>query len=333
MKKPVNIQSNRIPNLLQSTLVALRIGNFDKIANPENREAIVDCVTEGDRIEFQNTFKELSGVSSSTWFALLYQIPAYLAEDNVDSLKKVLYMRRYQHPWEVISKLPQKRALVESYMPESEFERYVGFEGPPPPPWPLLLNRYLEMVLRVYDEWFETAWHNLMEMMSVQAELVPVFDQHDWIEVWEKKVDIDFPYPRFDVELTVPVTTQGTSLLAERDGFYAFAEPLSITTMVSHEICTHLLFNSEAISHPTVGSFIEADMERYLRANELVSWSLNKHVMEQFGFEWTMKDSFEWMGETRNKIRTLVSNMQTATGWELIESAYNVVPPSDRSED
>jgi len=55
--------------------------------------------------------------------------------------------------------------------------------------------------------------------------------------------------------------------------------------------------------------------------------------MKKLGFHWTMKDSFQWMTETRDKVRSVVSNMQNASGWEFIENAYAVVPPSNQSSD
>jgi hypothetical protein len=325
IERPVKAVVSEIPNLLQSLLVGLRIGGFDEIARDDRKAQIQEHLQDESIRAFQSHFDSLEGVSSSTWFALLYQIPAYLAED-IDSLQSILDKLRDTHPLKIINEFPEKKEMVSRYMPSDEFKRYCGFEGSVPEPWPDILTEYREIAVRFYDNWYKDEWKDVSELLEkARTELKPIFRKHDWIAAWEEKTSIEFPYPWFIVELIDPTTTQGTSLLADRDGFYAHVTPLMVVTMVSHEICTHLLYNSTAINHSQVRPLIQKNLERYLRANELVSWSLNEQVMADMSYDWVMSDSFQWMGDVREDVRKLVGDMEGVSAWEIIKEAYSLM--------
>ncbi|MBS3794472.1 MAG: hypothetical protein KGY80_06230 [Candidatus Thorarchaeota archaeon] len=325
IEKPVKAAVSEIPNLLQSLLVGLRIGGFDEIARDDRKAQIKEHLQDDSIQAFQSHFDALEGVSSSTWFALLYQIPAYLAED-IDSLQSILNDLRHAHPLKIIHEFPEKEEMISKYMPNDEFKRYCGFEGSVHDPWPEILAEYRDIAVEFYDDWFKEDWNKVSELLEkAGSRMTPMFRNHDWIAAWEEKTSIEFPYPWFIVELINPTTTQGTSLLADRDGFYAHVEPLMVVTMVSHEICTHLLYNTTAINHPEVGPLIEKNLERYLRANELVSWSLNEEVMQEMGYDWVMSDSFQWMGDVRDDVRKLVGDMEGVSAWEIIKEAYSLM--------
>ncbi|MGD9395314.1 MAG: hypothetical protein PVJ05_02700 [Candidatus Thorarchaeota archaeon] len=327
MNKPVIIEANLVPNLLQFTLVGLEAGDFHKIAHPPYRDEYDLWISKEKKDLFVDVFGKLQGVSSSTWFALLYQIPAYLSQDSLDSLLQVIELLSKEDSRLVMDEYPEKAAMVERYIPKDDFQRYVGFEGKPIEPWPAILRAYSDVVEDVHNRLYEERWKTIKPSLeTVQQKLVDdYYRSFDWISWWEKRTGIEFVYPLFQVELIDAMTTMGTSLLAERDGFYAHADPLRITTMISHEICTHMLFSADALRSDIVGSLIKEDLERYLRTVEVISWSTNKEVIHELGFDWTMEKSFDWIGPQKDKVASLVREKDVEDYWHLMEKGYSLM--------
>ncbi len=304
MKKPVLVSVSLVPNLLQHTLVGVGVGRFQDMVNPLYREEYEAWVQCDIRSRFTQEFHKIEGVSSSTWFALLYQIPAYLAEDNLDSLLYVLDMLSTDDPLDVISRFPEKEEFVQQYIPKKAFEQYVGFSGDPPDPWPDIIADFIEAIKSGYERTFTQKWKGIESALEEVAQVLRLdyFSTFDWIDWWEKRTQIEFPYPHFNVELIDTTVTQGTSLLAERDGFYAHTDPLKIATVVSHEICTHLLYNKQAIENEITAPLIKMDLERYLRTVEIISWATNREVIKHQDLSWTMGNSFDWIGPAKDDV-------------------------------
>jgi len=309
MKKPVIVSVSLIPNLLQHVLVGIGVGRFHDMVNPAYREEVNSWVQCDIRSKFTHEFQKIEGVSSSTWFALLYQIPAYLADDNVDSLLDILDMLSTDAPIEVISRFPEKARLVQEYIPSHAFHHYVGFEGDPPSKWSDVLADFTEAVRSGYECSYEEKWKEIKpKLEEIGTNLnESYFADFDWIEWWERRTGIEFPYPCFNIELIDTTTTQGTSLLAERDGFYAHSEPLMIATVVSHEICTHLLYNRQMIENELTAPLIKKDLERYLRTAEILSWATNHEVISEQGLSWVMENSFDWLGEAKDDVAAVIN--------------------------
>jgi len=327
MNKPIVIESNVVPNLLQFVLVGLEAGDFHKMAHPPYRDEYSAWISQKTREYFSGVFRELTGVSSSTWFALLYQIPGYLADDSIDSLIEILHHLSSRDTISVVTEQPEKAEMIERYIPKGDFSRYTGFEGMPPEPYPSLLKSYSDIINDVYRHLYQGRWSDIrpeLEKTRLQLER-EYFRDFDWIHWWEKRTGIEFVYPHFQVELIDAMTTMGTSLLAERDGFYAHANPLRIATMVSHEICTHMLFSIDAWTNEVVGPLMREDLERYLRVVEVVSWATNKEIITELGFDWTMTKSFDWVGPQRDDIVSLVLQNNFDDYWYLMERGYSLM--------
>ncbi len=273
---------------------------------------------------FSDVFSKLEGVSSSTWFALLYQIPAYLADDSLDSLLEVIGLLSKQDARLVIEGYPEKSVLIERYIPKSDFHMYLGFKGKPTGSWPKLLQAFSDIVEETYNNLYAKRWEIIKpSLVTVSQQLSRDFlGGFDWINWWEERTGINFVYPHFQVELIDAMTTMGTSLLAERDGFYAHADPIRIATMISHEICTHMLFSKDALTNDVVGPLMRENLEQYLRTVEVISWATNREVIDELGWEWTMEKSFDWIGPQKDKVAALVGNMRTDDYWDIMKEGY-----------
>ena len=327
MNKPIIVESNLVPNLLQFTLVGLEAGGFHKMAHPPYRDECSSWISQDHKDLFSDAFSKLEGVSSSTWFALLYQIPAYLAEDSLDSLLEVIDLLSSQNAKSVIHRHSEKAALIERYIPMSDFKMYLGFDGEPTETWSKLLSAYSGIVEDIYNRLYRERWKVIRPSLeSMQKKLLEDFlNDFDWISWWEERTGIEFVYPLFQVELIDAMTTMGTSLLAERDGFYAHVDPLRIATMVSHEICTHMLFSADALKNDVVSPLIREDLEKYLRTVEVISWATNKEIIHSLDWDWTMESSFDWIGPQKDKVALLVEDSDSENYWNLMRKGYSIM--------
>jgi hypothetical protein len=117
----------------------------------------------------------------------------------------------------------------------------------------------------------------------------------------------------------------GTSLLAERDGFFAHSDPLVIISMISHEIGTHMFYSSHIMNNDLIGPLMRKDMESYLKGLEVISWATNRKAMEKLQITWVMQNAFEWLGEDRDTIANLVNAHTDGSYWGLLHKAYNIL--------
>lgn len=327
MNKPIIVESNLVPNLLQFILVGLEAGDFHKMAHPAYREECSTWIPQKQKDLFSDVFSKIEGVSSSTWFALLYQIPAYLADDSLDSLLEVIHLLSNEDSISVIDRYPEKADFIQKYIPKDDFQMYVGFDGKPTKPWPTLLSAYSDIVEDSYNRLYADRWKTIKPSLNVVAKKLTIdyVRGFDWIDWWEQRTGIDFVYPLFQVELIDAVTTMGTSLLAERDGFYAHTDPLRIATMISHEICTHMLFSADALTNNVVSPLIRENLEQYLRTVEVISWATNKEVIHELGLDWTMEKSFDWIGPQKDEVASLVQNNDSRNYWYLMKKGYSIM--------
>lgn len=327
MNKPVVVESNLIPNLLQFTLVGLEASDFHKMAHPAYREECSTWISQKQKDLFSDVFSKLEGVSSSTWFALLYQIPAYLADDSLDSLLEVIHLLSSEDSKSVIERYPKKAVLIQKYIPKDNFRMYLGFDGKPTEHWSKLLNAYSVIVEDSYNRLYANRWKTIKPTLEAVAKTLTIdyLREFDWVGWWEEKTGIDFVYPLFRVELIDAMTTMGTSLMAERDGFYAHVDPLRIITMISHEICTHMLFSADALTNNLVSPLIKKDLERYLRTVEIISWATNREIIDYLGLKWTMENSFDWIGPQKNKVGALVNKMKNDDYWHIMKEGYSLM--------
>ena len=294
------------------------------MAHPAYRNECHSWISQKQKDLFSHAFGKLEGVSSSTWFALLYQIPAYLAQDSINSLLQVIQNLSREDSGLVIDGYPKKAAMVERYIPKDDFPMYVGFEGTPTEPWPTVLRGYSDIVEDVYNRLYEKRWKTIKPALETVRQKLEddYFKRFDWITWWEKRTGIEFVYPLFQVELIDAMTTMGTSLLAERDGFYAHSDPLRIATMISHEICTHMLFSAHALANNIVIRLIKENLEQYLRTVEVISWATNKELILELGFDWTMEKTFDWIGPQKDVVASLVQDNDSENYWQFMEKGY-----------
>jgi hypothetical protein len=168
--KKVIASVSLIPNLLQHTLVGLEIGGFYELVNPQYANEYKTWFSTNTRDSFSNRFKQLKGISSSTWFALLYQIPAYLADDNIKSLIEILDLLGSNAPLDVIDIFPQKAQLIEKYIPKKEFHQYIGFQGLPPQTWHNILKDYSNAIQQTYEESYVQKWDEIRPVLEKISE-------------------------------------------------------------------------------------------------------------------------------------------------------------------
>ncbi|MBD3407881.1 MAG: hypothetical protein GF411_17305 [Candidatus Lokiarchaeota archaeon] len=322
--KSLEYTVNLLPNLVQHTLAGMKIGRYHEILNPKYEDEYEDWIRRD--LKVLPDLGKIEGVSSTTWFALLYQIPVYLASDDLASLLDIYDMLTVNPTYEVIRLFLDKQIIIEKFIPESKFHTYLGYSGKPPSPWPEVIQQFSDAVTYTYDSVYRKRWQKISPELEKKAELLSTkyAKRIDWIGWWEERTNIKFPYDTFQIELIDSVRTMGTSLLADRDGFYARTSAEKISNNVSHEIGTHIMYNTHAILSDEVGSLIEEDMERYLRTVEVLSWALNRELHQNNNLEWTMDNAFQWI-EVRDEVAAVADEFRKGSFLNALAKGYSVM--------
>jgi hypothetical protein len=238
-----------------------------------------------ERQFFEENFKlEQTGkVSTTAHFAALLQVPAYFASDSVQSLNKTFQVMMETGLEGLKKKFPEKGFLVDAYMPE-RFQRRIFGE-------PILsesaetMTRYSEILDDVYVRHYRSYWSTIVPEMEEAAKTLVEehVEDYDVIALWEEETQLEFPYPRFVVELADPIKTLGTSLMAERDAFSSWVPKEKIFGMVSHEVGTHIFTQTQTLEEGPLGRAFEQDAEKILRIGEALAYLMNLKIWRETG--------------------------------------------------
>lgn len=234
---------------------------------------------------FENNFKlEQTGkVSTTAHFAALLQVPVYFASDSIDSLTGILQAMVEIGLEGLKQKFPEKGNMIDAYMPERFQKRIFGE--------PILsenaetMIKYSEILDDVYGRHYRSYWSTLVpEIEGFLKILVEEhFEDYDLIALWEEETHLEFPYPRFVVELADPIMTLGTSLMAERDVFSSWVPMEKIFGMISHEVGTHIFTQTQTLEEGSLGRAFEQDAEKILRIGEALAYLMNLKIWRDTG--------------------------------------------------
>lgn len=234
---------------------------------------------------FENNFRlEQTGkVSTTAHFALLFQIPAYFSADNIESLKEVIELMKGKTLTTLKNHFPEKKLLLDAYMPERFQTLFFEKAIKKPKNCEKILDNYGRILENVYERFYCEYWKTIVPEMEKRAELLKekYFNKYNVIELWEKKTRLKFPYPKFVVELADPIQSLGTSLMAEKGAFSHWAAPEDIFTVISHEIGTHILFQTESLTSSRFAEILERDAEKTIRIVEGLSYLMNLEIWKE----------------------------------------------------
>ncbi len=327
--KETRLNVSLVPNLLTHSLIALRLEpKFLSRINPEYDSEYKTWASENE-IESLNDLRfAIEGVSSNANFAFLYQIPAYFSHDNIQSLIETLDLLSSHTLEEFLEQYPRKKQNLEAYVPKELISTVWGINDENLTRIKEKLPDYADLVETIYHRDYQKRWKRIEEKLGEKRTFLEknYFDKMDWIGEWEKVTRIDFPYKSFDVELIDALATYGTSILAERDGFYPYGPTDLLVSIISHEIGTHILFNTYTLLNKGIEEMIRQDLETYLKGNELLTWSINKHILEYFGVESSRDNNmFKSLEPMRTQIKKNVASQEIQDIAELFKTSFNIM--------
>ncbi|NIQ04770.1 MAG: hypothetical protein GWO20_03265 [Candidatus Korarchaeota archaeon] len=120
--------------------------------------------------------------------------------------------------------------------------------------------------------------------------------------------------------------TYGTSILAEKDGFYAFGPEKLLVSMISHEIGTHILFNTYTLKNKGVENLIQQHVETFFTANELLAWSINMHILQDLKIESKRYEKiFSSLEPMKSKIQEVMQTNKEKDIQVLFEKSFEIV--------
>lgn len=280
-----------------------------------------------ERKFFEDNFRmEQTGkVSTTAHFAVLYQIPGYFSSTDLGSLKEVLESMKGGRLATLKYRFPEKGAMLDRYMPEKYQETFYGkplslVEGE-------VIDRYGSILGEVYERFYREHWGSISAEMSERAVLLQdrYIENHDVIGYWEEKTGLGYPYPSFVVELADPISTQGTSLMAERDSFSHWAPPERVFGMISHEVGTHIFIQTRHLGDHHLGKLFAEAPENTIRMVEALSYLLNldmwRETNKPLGYPPRFKEIF---GREITALRSQWGEWErgSTSTIELIQKAY-----------
>ncbi|MBD3171201.1 hypothetical protein GF326_01890 [Candidatus Bathyarchaeota archaeon] len=229
---------------------------------------------------------------------------------------------------EFLEHYPRKKQNLEAYVPKELISTVWGINDENLTRIQEKLPDYTDLVENIYYRDYQKRWNRIEEKLGEKRTFLEknYFYNMDWIGEWEKVTSLDFSYNCFDVELIDALATYGTSILAERDGFYAYGPTDLLVSIISHEIGTHILFNTYTLLNRGIEEMIRQDLETYLKGNELLTWSINKHILDHFGVGSprynNMLKSLEPM---RTKIKKNVASQEIKDITELFKTSFDIM--------
>lgn len=234
----------------------------------------------GERKFFEENFRlEQTGkVSTTAHFATLYQVPAYFASSDIESLNEVIGLMVKGGLEGLKKRFPKKGAMIEAYMPK-RFQKMI-FDGPIRSEKPDVILRYRDILEEVYQRFYRDHWATITTKMEERARLLMdrYIEDHDVIGLWEEETQLVFPYPEFVVELADPIKTLGTSLMAERDAFSSWVSPEKTFGIISHEVGSHILVQTRTLEEDHLAAAFEKETEKTLRIVEAIAYLLNHEI-------------------------------------------------------
>jgi hypothetical protein len=286
--KETKIKASMVPNLLTHSLIALELEpKFLSRINPDYKSKYKDWASKFEKESLEDLKFAIEGVSSNANFAFLYQIPAYLTQDTIQSLRKTLELLSTHTLEQFIEYYPGKKQKLEAYVPKQLISKVWGINNENLTSIQETFPSYTDIIEALYNRYFHKRWMGIEKSLENKKRFLVqnYFIVNDWIGMWEKITEIYFPYSSFQVVLIDALATYGTSILAEKDVFYAHGPTELLVSMISHEIGTHILFNTYTLMNKGVAELVSQGLETYLKGNELLAWSINKQILDDVGVE------------------------------------------------
>lgn len=294
MKKEITFSCNPVVNLLFHVICCFD-ATFPR--KPIYKEKAFNWLLPNEMKFFEDNFtmEQTGKISSTAEFAILFQIPSYFSGDTIESLKEVLELMKQKRLDILKNHFPAKGRLIDLYVPK-KFQK-LFFEGALKrrKRCGKILDTYGKILESVYDRFYRNHWRTLMPKMRETAESLSkqYFEKLDVIDLWEKKTKIGFPYPEFVIELSDPISSLGTTLLAERDAFSYWKNSQTIFTMISHEIGTHSFIQTKTLVSSDFGKIIERDAEKTLRIQEALTHLTNMAIWKEMKVRLSYPETFE----------------------------------------
>jgi len=282
---------------------------------------------------FEDNFRsEQTGKVSSTGdFAFLFQIPAYFSADTIESLGEVVELMKTGTLTKLKDHFPEKRMLLDAYLPEHLqrlfFEKAIKKRNN----CEKTLYNYGKILENVYERFYGDYWKTIVPVMDKRADLLneKYFSKYNVIELWEEKTCLQFPYTEFVVELADPISSLGTSLMAERGAFSHWVSLEEIFTVISHEIGTHIFFQTSSFMSPSYAKIFESNAEETLRIVEALSYLTNLGIWKEekilsVGYSGTFEKHFSDEIETLQRHWSFWENGELSSV-DLIVRVFNTL--------
>ena len=201
-------------------------------------------------------------------YAVLFQLPSYIPADNIDMVvdcyEKIIEAVEKGSIDSLITSYPEVFDYLEVYAPLTVFDGHFN-----------RLNEHKEIIINIirifqnilrglWDRFYKNHWENTVkkELEDQVKKLNVIISPINIISTWQKKLNLEFPYPEFTAILVEPTSTIATNLVAEKIIVASNQEDVMLYKILVHEIGRSFLLNTKLFEHEKLKIIAQSNLDR-----------------------------------------------------------------------
>ena len=267
MKQKVYFTTSLTPNIVMHVFSCLEIeGSF---YNSDYGMKHHFTLTDEDYDNWEQHAKKCMTLGcNAQLYAVLFQIPSYIPADNIDMVadcfEKIAEAVEQGSIDSLINSYPEVFDYLQVYAPLTVFDGHFK-----------QLNEHKEIIVNIiktfqnilrglWERFYKNHWENTVkkELEEQVKNLNIIISPINIISTWQKKLQIEFPYPEFTAILVEPTTTIATNLVAEKIVVSSNQEDVMLYKILVHEIGRSFLLNTKLFEHEKLKIIAQSNLDR-----------------------------------------------------------------------
>jgi hypothetical protein len=267
MSQQVVVKTSLTPNILMHVFSCLEIDGSFYDSNYGMKHHFTILQEEYDK--WEEIAKKIMTIGCNTeLYAILFQIPSYIPADDIDMILET-YTKIKEAINEGSFKLlldsyPEVFDSIELYAPISIFETHFKRLNEQKEIIIPLVTLFQQILQGVWDRFYQNYWEK--EIQNILSKKVNnmniIISPYNLITLWQKYLEIEYPYQEFVVHLVEPTTTIATTLLAESVMISSLKEDFELYKYIIHEIGRTYILNTQIFDNDELKSLVQSNFDK-----------------------------------------------------------------------
>lgn len=267
MSQKVYFTTSLTPNIIMHVFSCLEIeGSF---YNSDYGMKHHFTLTEEDYASWEEQAKKCMTLGcNAQLYAALFQLPSYIPADNIDMVvdcyDKIAEAVEQGSIDSLIKSYPEVFDYLPVYAPIAVFDGHFKSLNTHKD---IIVNiiRIFQNILRgLWERFYKNYWENEIkkELEDQVKKLNVIVSPINIISTWQKKLQLEFPYPEFTAILVEPTTTLATNLVAEKIIVSSNQEDVMLYKILVHEIGRSFLLNTKLFEHEKLIVIAQSNLDK-----------------------------------------------------------------------